>query len=140
MAGSPRTPCPLARPDGGNPASDDARRARSSAPGQYPTNNQRKNLRALCQRCHMLHDQPHHLAQRWITYRRRQALGDLFLGPYPALIAALASKRATGEFGIRMKQIFSPRPPLDASVVRAALQAQHSLGTLSSAAAKPCSR
>jgi hypothetical protein len=105
-----------------------------------PTNNQRKNLRALCQRCHMLHDQPHHLAQRWITYRRRQALGDLFLGPYPALIAALASKRATGEFGIRMKQIFSPRPPLDASVVRAALQAQHSLGTLSSAAAKPCSR
>jgi hypothetical protein len=25
-----------------------------------------KNLRALCQRCHMLHDRPHHLAQRWI--------------------------------------------------------------------------
>jgi len=27
-------------------------------------------------------------AQRWITYRRRSAVGDLFLGPYPALIAA----------------------------------------------------
>jgi hypothetical protein len=39
--------------------------------------------RALCQRCHMLHDRPHHLAQRWITYRRRLAAGDLFLGPYP---------------------------------------------------------
>ena len=54
-----------------------------------PTNNRVKNLRALCQRCHMLHDRPHHLAQRWITYRRRSAVGDLFLGPYPALIAAL---------------------------------------------------
>src|SRR5271166_6657758 len=30
-----------------------------------------------------------YLAQRWITYRRRSADGDLFLGPYPALIAAL---------------------------------------------------
>ena len=47
-----------------------------------PTNNRLKNLRALCQRCHMLHDRPHHLAQRWITYRRRSAVGDLFLGPY----------------------------------------------------------
>ena len=58
-----------------------------------PTNNRLKNLRALCQRCHMLHDRPHHLAQRWITYRRRLAVGDLFLGPYLALIAALTSKR-----------------------------------------------
>jgi ATP-dependent DNA ligase len=51
------------------------------------------NLRALCQRCHMLHDRPHHLAQRWVSYRRRSAVGDLFLGPYPALIASLTSKR-----------------------------------------------
>jgi hypothetical protein len=29
-----------------------------------PTNNRRQNLRALCQRCHMLHDRPHYLAQR----------------------------------------------------------------------------
>ena len=47
-----------------------------------PTNNRLANLRSLCQRCHMLHDRPHHLAQRWITYRRRSALGDLFLGLY----------------------------------------------------------
>ena len=61
-----------------------------------PTNNRMKNLRALCQRCHILHDRPHHLVQRWITYRRRLAAGDLFLGPYPALIAELTSKRTGG--------------------------------------------
>ena len=27
-----------------------------------PTNNRLTNLRALCQRCHLLHDQSHHLA------------------------------------------------------------------------------
>jgi hypothetical protein len=59
-----------------------------------PTNNRMKNLRALCQRCHMLHDRPHHLAQRWITYRRRLAAGDLFLGPYPALIPTVLPIRA----------------------------------------------
>jgi hypothetical protein len=47
----------------------------------------------------MLHDRPHHLAQRWITYRRRLAAGDLFLGPYPALIPALTSKRTAGLLG-----------------------------------------
>ena len=60
-----------------------------------PTNNRMTNLRALCQRCHMLQDRPHHLAQRWITYRRRRALGDLFLGSYVALIAAMSSRRTT---------------------------------------------
>jgi hypothetical protein len=58
-----------------------------------PTNNRKTNLRALCQRCHMLQDRPHHLAQRWVTYRRRRALGDLFLGSYAALIAVLRSER-----------------------------------------------
>ena len=47
-----------------------------------PTNNRLANLKGLCQRCHMLHDRPFHLAQRWLTYRRRRALGDLFLGIY----------------------------------------------------------
>jgi hypothetical protein len=32
----------------------------------------------------MIHDRPHHLAQRRITYLLRRALGDLFLGPYSA--------------------------------------------------------
>jgi hypothetical protein len=49
------------------------------------------DLRALCQRCHMLHDRSHHLTQRWITYRRRSADGDLFLGPYSAMMIAAAS-------------------------------------------------
>jgi hypothetical protein len=40
-------------------------------------------------RVHIGRDRPRHLAQRWITYRRRLAVGNLFLDPYPALIAAL---------------------------------------------------
>jgi hypothetical protein len=47
-----------------------------------PRNNRLRNLRAFCQRCHLVHDRPYHLARRWITYRSRLALGDLFLGPY----------------------------------------------------------
>jgi hypothetical protein len=47
-----------------------------------PANNRLANLKSLCQRCHMLHDRPFHLAQRWLTYRRRWALGDLFFGRY----------------------------------------------------------
>ena len=47
-----------------------------------PANNRTRNLRAMCQRCHMLHDRPHHVLQRWLTYRARYALGDLFLGEY----------------------------------------------------------
>jgi hypothetical protein len=47
-----------------------------------PANNRLANLRGLCQRCHMLHDRPFHLAQRWLTYRRRWAIGDLFFGRY----------------------------------------------------------
>jgi hypothetical protein len=47
-----------------------------------PGHNHPVNLKCLCQRCHMLHDMPYHMAQRRITYRLRWALGDLFLGPY----------------------------------------------------------
>ena len=47
-----------------------------------PTNNRPSNLRALCQRCHMLHDREEHRRRRWLTLRMRKALGDLFLGPY----------------------------------------------------------
>lgn len=48
-----------------------------------PTHNHPGNLAALCQRCHIIHDRPYHLAQRRLSYLRRWALGDLFLGPYP---------------------------------------------------------
>ena len=47
-----------------------------------PANNRLRNLKCMCQRCHLLHDRSHHRAQRWLTYRRRNAIGDFFLGPY----------------------------------------------------------
>jgi len=93
MAGSSRTACPLARPYGDTSVSDDARRARSGAPGQQSDQQSTEEFARALSTLHMLHDRPHHLAQRWITYCRRSAVGDLFLGPYPALIAALTSKR-----------------------------------------------
>jgi hypothetical protein len=49
-----------------------------------PANRDPANLRALCQRCHLRHDLAAHLRQRRVTCRRRYAIGDLFLGPYPA--------------------------------------------------------
>jgi hypothetical protein len=41
-----------------------------------------RNLKALCQRCHMLHDRPEHRRRIRLTLRRRRALGDLFSGLY----------------------------------------------------------
>lgn len=49
-----------------------------------PQNNAPANLKALCQRYHIIHDKPEHLRQRWFTYRIRKARGDLFLGTYPS--------------------------------------------------------
>jgi hypothetical protein len=47
-----------------------------------PTNNRQRNLKALCQRCHMMHDRSEHQRRRRLTFRMRKALGDLFLGQY----------------------------------------------------------
>lgn len=47
-----------------------------------PRNNRWRNLRALCQRCHLAHDRAWHAAQRRLTWKARYALGDLFEGPY----------------------------------------------------------
>jgi hypothetical protein len=47
-----------------------------------PGNNRPRNLKALCQRCHLLHDRAEHRRQRWLTLRQRKALGDIFLGLY----------------------------------------------------------
>jgi hypothetical protein len=59
-----------------------------------PANNRLRNLRSLCQRCHVRHDVVHHTRQRWITYRRRYAIGDLFLGLYD-VIALRTWRRGT---------------------------------------------
>jgi hypothetical protein len=47
-----------------------------------PTNNRLRNLKALCQRCHMLYDREEHRRRRLLTLRMRNAMGDLFLGLY----------------------------------------------------------
>jgi hypothetical protein len=47
-----------------------------------PTNNRLRNLKALCQRCHMLYDHEEHRRRRLLTLRMRNAIGDLFLGLY----------------------------------------------------------
>jgi hypothetical protein len=47
-----------------------------------PAHNDDANLAALCCRCHLEHDRPHHLANRRRTIRSRWALADLFVGPY----------------------------------------------------------
>jgi hypothetical protein len=47
-----------------------------------PSNNRPRNLRALCQRCHLLHDRPEHRRRRRTTILLRRALGDLFTGSY----------------------------------------------------------
>ena len=47
-----------------------------------PTNNQPRNLKALCQRCHIMYDREEHARRRRLTYRMRKALGDLFAGAY----------------------------------------------------------
>jgi hypothetical protein len=58
-----------------------------------PSNSAPSNLKSLCQRCHMLHDRPYHMAQRWLTYRMRWAIGDLFTGTYSVMVGT-RSKRA----------------------------------------------
>lgn len=49
---------------------------------QDPSNNDPRNLAALCQRCHLAHDRAAHRRQRWMTLFYRRALGDLFAGRY----------------------------------------------------------
>ena len=47
-----------------------------------PSNNDPRNLAALCQRCHLEHDRGEHRRQRWATLFYRRSLGDLFTGLY----------------------------------------------------------
>lgn len=47
-----------------------------------PGHNHLRNLKALCQRCHMIHDREEHRRRRRISFLLTRALGDLFDGPY----------------------------------------------------------
>lgn len=42
-----------------------------------PTDNAARNLAALCQRCHMIHDAVEHRRRRWLNAYRRRAVGDM---------------------------------------------------------------
>jgi hypothetical protein len=46
-----------------------------------PMNCSDENLAALCQRCHLAHDRPHHIAKAKANRRARKAVGDLFDPP-----------------------------------------------------------
>ena len=50
-----------------------------------PGNNRPRNLKAFCQRCHILNDRQEHARRRSLTHRMGKALGDLFAGPYRRL-------------------------------------------------------
>jgi len=84
-----------------------------------PSHNRLRNLKSLCQRCHLLHDRPYHRAQRWITFRRRYATGDLFLGFYaPSHIETDAAETAHAGEGLvsplNVMHAFGARqPPAD---------------------------
>jgi hypothetical protein len=70
-----------------------SRRNRAAHLDHDPRNNRLRNLKSLCQRCHMIHDRPHHLAQRRITYLLRRALGDLVPRPLSGVFHAERADR-----------------------------------------------
>ena len=43
-----------------------------------PGDNRPRNLAALCQLCHMVHDAGEHRRSRWLNAFRVRAIGDLF--------------------------------------------------------------
>ncbi len=81
-----------------------------------PRNNRLRNLKSLCQRCHMIHDRPYHLVQRRITYLLRRALGDLFLGPY-SVWRVRKPMRISGQ-AIGMREALRSNPVAGARQVR----------------------
>jgi hypothetical protein len=102
-----------------------------------PSHNRLRNLKSLCQRCHLLHDRPYHRAQRWITFRRRYAAGDLFLGFYePSHICTDATKTAHGiETAVSPLSVMRAFRPLE-SAGDHATKLQNSGGAVSPMAAR----
>jgi hypothetical protein len=89
-----------------------------------PTNRRQRNLRSLCQRCHLAHDRSWHLLQRWITYRLRYARADLFLGAYGhGRSAALHLSEILAQISARLspKRVAEPRPAVRRGVFEQAL-------------------
>lgn len=67
-----------------------------------PTDNRPRNLAALCQRCHMIHDAAEHRRRRRYNAYRRRALGDLLalLDTVPAIGAEQGVPRGTPAFAL----------------------------------------
>ena len=86
LAGPPRPSGALARPAGGDPAPHDACRPRCRAPRQRPDQQSAPQSAGAPPAPPHAARPPHHLSQRWITYRRRWALADLFLGVYQTML------------------------------------------------------
>ncbi|CCE98503.1 conserved hypothetical protein (plasmid) [Sinorhizobium fredii HH103] len=49
-----------------------------------PGHNHPKNLKAFCQRCHIIHDREEHLRRRRLGFLMTRAIGDLYTGIYTA--------------------------------------------------------
>jgi 5-methylcytosine-specific restriction endonuclease McrA len=47
-----------------------------------PGHNDQRNLKAFCQRCHIIYDRAEHLRRRRLRFLTTRALGDLFEGHY----------------------------------------------------------
>ena len=72
-----------------------------------PGNNAARNLAALCQRCHLLHDAAEHRWQRWWNVFRVRGLRDLFEDPRVTR-ARLASPRRAVWVSTRRQVDLSP--------------------------------
>lgn len=60
-----------------------------------PGDNRARNLAALCQRCHMIHDAAEHRRRRWMNAYKGRALGDLLALPDAASATAGGVPRGT---------------------------------------------
>jgi len=60
-----------------------------------PTDNAARNLAALCQQCHMIHDAAEHRRRRWLNAYRRRALGDLLASLDAPSVPAWSVPRGT---------------------------------------------
>lgn len=81
-----------------------------------PRNNRWRNLVALCQRCHLAHDQVRNARQRHLTIRARYASADLFEDAPTSLLAKHAAtapaKRSAATADDRRRLTAWPALPL----------------------------
>jgi hypothetical protein len=67
-----------------------------------PGNSASSNLKALCQRCHMIHDAAEHRRQRWSFGSARSAISTRILAS-PASASLTARDRCCGRASLRLR-------------------------------------